>query len=120
MLNTLMKFNVTGVSGRKVTSAKLRLFVTNPSNIGGIFKRVSNTTWAETAVTWNTAPAQDTSTIATLPATTQSTWVEVDLTSLITADGTYAIRGSSTSSDGAAYNSKEAATNKPELVLIVQ
>jgi hypothetical protein len=120
VINTLMKFNVTGVNGRTVNSAKLRLYVTNPSNVGGIFKRVSNTTWTETGVTWNTAPAQDTSTIASLPATTQNTWVELDLTSLITGDGTYAIRGSSTSADGAGYNSKEFTTNKPELVLTVQ
>ncbi len=120
IMNTLMKFNVTGVNGRKITDAKLRLYVTNPSSIGGIFKRVSDTTWTETGVTWNTAPAQDTSTIASLASVAQNTWVEVNLTSLITADGTYAIRGSSTSSDGAAYSSKESATNKPELVLTVQ
>jgi hypothetical protein len=120
VLNSLIKFNVTGVNGRKVTSAKLRLFVTNPSNIGGIFKRVSDTSWSESAVTWNNAPAQDTSTIASLASTTTNTWAELDITSLITGDGVYSIRGSSTSSDGAAYNSKESATNKPELVLTVQ
>lgn len=120
VLNTLMKFNVSGVAGRKVTSAKLRLFVTNPSNIGGIFKRTSNTTWSEGTVTWNTAPAQDASTLTSIAATTANTWVEADLTPLITGDGTFSIRGSSTSSDGAAYNSKEAMTNKPDLVLTVQ
>ena len=119
-INTLMKFDVTGINGRKVTNAKLRLYVTNQSNLGGIFKRVSNTTWTESGVNWSNAPAQDTSTIASFASIARNTWVELNLTSLITADGTYAIRGSSTSSDGAAYNSKEASTNKPELVITVE
>jgi hypothetical protein len=69
----LMKFNVASVNRQTVKSAKLHLYATNPSNVGGILKRVSNMTWTETGVTWHTAPAQDTSTIASLPAITQNT-----------------------------------------------
>jgi acid phosphatase type 7 len=45
-----------------------------------------------------------------------NTWVEVDVTSLITGDGTYSLRVSTTSTDGADYSSKEGA-NPPQLVI---
>src|SRR4051812_8628532 len=35
-----LKFTVTGTAGSTVTGAKLRLFVTDPSNSGGQFRRV--------------------------------------------------------------------------------
>ncbi len=34
-------------------------------------------------------------------------WYEMDLTSLVTGDGTFSLRATSTSSKGAAYTSKE-------------
>ena len=43
-------------------------------------------------------------------------WYEVDLTSYITGDGTYTIRVSSTSPDGADYWSKEG-TSPPQLLV---
>jgi len=50
---------------------------------------------------------------------TTGNWYEVDLTSLISGDGTYSLRISSTSSDGADYSSKEGA-NPPQLVVTLQ
>jgi hypothetical protein len=54
--------------------------------------------------------------LASLGAVSASIWYEVDVTSLVTGDGTYSLRISSTSTNGADYSSQEGA-NSPELVL---
>jgi RHS repeat-associated protein len=112
----LVKFNVTGVSGRPVVSARLRLYCVNSSNVGGDFHRVADQTWQEGTVTWNNAPTGDAEVLDSLGAVSYNTWYEVDITSLITGDGTYSLRVTSTSSDGADYSSKEGA-NAPQLIV---
>ena len=57
--NALLKFNVAGVGTQTVLSAKLRLYCIDPSPFGGEFHRVTNTSWSEETVTWNTAPGGD-------------------------------------------------------------
>ena len=86
----LIKFTVNGVAGRQVESAKLRLYCTDAGGSGGVFKRVANNSWVENTVNWTTAPPA--ATIATLGATTAGTWYEVDVTSLVTGDGTFSFR----------------------------
>jgi len=112
----LLKFNVSGVLGRPVTTAKLRLYCLDPSPKGGDFRRVADTSWTEGAVTWNTAPAADASTLASLGSVATGNWYEVDVTKLVTGDGTFSLKVTSTSSDGADYSSKEGG-NAPQLVI---
>lgn len=52
-------------------------------------------------MTWNNAPAADTTLVASLGSVSTNTWYEVDLTSLVTGDGTYSLR---VSDCGAAQN----------------
>jgi RHS repeat-associated protein len=66
-------------------------------------------------VTWNTAPTAETTLLASLGSVSPNIWYEVDVTSLITGDGTYSLHVSD-SVGGADYSSKEGA-NDPELVL---
>jgi hypothetical protein len=47
--------------------------------------------------------------LASLGAVSVNTWYEVDVTSLVTGDGTYSLRISSTSTNGEDYSSKEGA-----------
>ena len=47
-------------------------------------------------------------------------WVEYAVTSVVTGNGTYSFKISPTSSDGTDFNSREARTNKPQLVLNVK
>jgi chitodextrinase len=115
----LLKFNVSGVGGGTVTSAKVRLHVTNPSNGGGDFSS-SAASWAESTVTWATAPTPG-ARVGTLGTVALGSWQEVPLAAAaVTGDGVVSIRVDSTSSDGAAYDAKEAsATLAPQLVLTV-
>lgn len=116
----LMNFTVSGIGTKTVKSAKIRLYVTNGSDRGGDIYKLLSTSWNEANVTWNTAPAQDSSVIASLGTTAKDSYAEFDLTGKIVADGVYGFKISLTSSNNVIYNSKEAAANKPQLVLTVE
>lgn len=113
----LMKFSITGIGSRQVSSAKLRLYCINASDKGGDVYPVSDTSWSESSVTLNNAPSAAGSIVASLGAVARDTWIEVDVTSLIKNDGTYSLCMTSTSSNGAGYMSKEAAEFSPQLVI---
>lgn len=113
----LLKFDVAGVAGRSVVSAKLRLYVKNASNRGGEIRRVSDTSWSEATLTWTNAPTGDAPTLVSLGAVATGTWVEADVTAAVGGDGTVAFRLDSISGDGAGYGSKESAANRPQLVV---
>lgn len=125
LMDFLMKFTVSGIGGnRTVLSAKLRLYNINNSALGGNFYRVENgASWFESTVTWNNAPAATTQFASLGSVPTKNTWYEVDMTPLITGDGEFSLRVTSTSSDGVGYNSKEVAAGlgfPPQLVVTVQ
>ena len=115
----LMKFDVSGIGTRSVQKATLRLFCANKSGQGGEFHAVDND-WFEDTVTWDNAPAADAEVIASLGPVVRLTWVEVDLTSLITEDGVYSLRVMAPSRDGADYRSKEKPELAPELILTLE
>ncbi|MDH3724808.1 MAG: DNRLRE domain-containing protein [Thermoleophilia bacterium] len=116
----LMRFDVTGIGTATVTSATLRLYVVDGSSNGGDWTSTTDTNWSESTVTWNTAPAADGSFLGSLGVVSPGTWVEIDLTTLISEDGVISVRGSSLSANGADYASKEdPAGFAPELVIVL-
>ena len=114
----LLKFNVSGIAGRQVLSARLRLYCVNASNLGGIFHRVADTSWSESGVNWNNAPAGDATVLGQLGSVSTATWYEVNVSQLVSGDGTFSIDATSTSSDGADYTAKEGTSGfAPQLVV---
>jgi hypothetical protein len=114
----LLKFTVSGVGSGTIQSVTLRLFCLDASDKGGDFYRVADNAWQENTVTWNTEPPADPTSLASLGAVGANTWYEVDLSSLVTGDGTYSIRIASTSANGVDYSTKEgAAGSAPQLVV---
>jgi chitodextrinase len=111
----LLKFTVSGVGARTVTSATIRLYCTNRSKQGGDISRVADSSWSENTVTWANAPPGDASSLGSMGSVTVGNWYEVPLP-LVTGDGTYSIRVSSTYADGAFYSSKEG-SSPPQLVV---
>ena len=115
----LMTFDVSGIGTRTVVNAKLRLFCTDGSNQGGDFHEI-DTDWSEDSVTWDNAPPANPDVLASLGPVVRNTWVEVDLSSLITGDGIYSLRVDSTSANGADYRSREKSGLEPELIITLE
>jgi len=117
---TFIAFTVADVT-EPISSVKLRLHVDDlagaDSDVGGTWALMSDTTWSETLVTWNNQPAIDGATLGTLGPVVRNTWVELDLTGMITGNGTYSIGGTSTSTNGAEYDSRESGATAPQLVI---
>jgi hypothetical protein len=118
---TYFKFNVTGIGSKTIVSAKLRIFATDPSNEGGRLHRLTTTSWSEGSIKWTNQPTYTAAVIGSIGAVTSGAWYEVDVKTVITADGTYAFALESSSTDGADYVSREGATaNRPQLVIVIQ
>jgi hypothetical protein len=114
---SFLKFTVSGLTSA-VTDAKLRIHTTNKggSDNGGTWSSVADTTWSETGMTWNNQPAIGAA-LGTLGAVAKSTWYEINVTPLVTGNGTYSIGGTSPSTDSANYGSRETGANAPQLVV---
>lgn len=131
-----LRFDLSAVAGTTISSAKLRVFarLTDASlpPTGMIAQSVTDTTWIESGITWNNQPAIESSTalgqITVSGATGQL--YEFDLTSFIQAErsagrnvvGFRLINQQPTGNSGAFYtsiNSKEAETNRPQLIMTV-
>jgi len=118
-----LKFNVSGVTGA-VQSATLRLRVIDAGPDGGSVFSVSNnftglsTPWTESGLTWNNAPAPSGSPLDAAGSVSVNTWVELDVTSAITGNGTYSFALTGASNNVVDYSSSEGA-NPPQLVVVV-
>ncbi len=114
-----LRFIVTGVGGRPVQQARLRLEVAGAAASGGAIHRITNTTWNAATVTYTTRPAIDGPALATLGAVALGTIVEFTLDTTVTADGTYSVAIDSTSTDGVTYTSSAAITGQPPVLVLI-
>jgi chitodextrinase len=116
-----LKFSVAGVTGT-VQSAKLRLRTTTASNAGtsnGPAAYTTDTGWTEMGLTWSMRPAVTSGATDDKGALAANTWVEWNVTPLVSGDRTYSFRLATTSTDSVIFHSKEAtaAANRPQLVV---
>ena len=112
---SLVRFTLSGLSGAP-SSVKLRLYVTDASSSGGNWYLVSNN-WTENTVIWGNKPEISGSPVASVGAITAGTWVEIDLTSAITGNGTYSFEATSTSTNTGEYSTSQGA-NPPQVVVV--
>ena len=112
-----LKFNLQSLGGLYISTAKLRMFVTDPSGHFQSVKSVANDTWVEQTLTFNNRPAQGTTVRTFTPGA--NGWLEVEITSLVASESgsllSLAIVSSGTNSYG--FNSAEAASSRVELVV---
>jgi len=115
-----LKFTVSGLT-QPVTAVTLRIHTDDvsgaESNSGGTFRAMSNTTWSETAVTWNAQPGIDGATLGSLGSVSRNTWYQVNVTGLLTGNGTFSIGVTSSSTNGADYDSRESGATAPQLIV---
>jgi hypothetical protein len=118
---TYIKFKVSGVSGKTVTSAKLRVYVRDGGGAPLTLQQVGSKSWTEGGLNWSNRPSvggtvwgKKTSGIG------DGKWVEFDLTKVVTADGTYSMALWSTSGDGYSFSAAESSSNRPQLVVVTR
>ena len=112
--HSYLRFNVSGVTG-PVTSAVLRLYVTNGSSNGPSLYPTSSD-WSETTITWNNKPAATGGAAANLGAISSGGWVDLNITTIMTGDGSYDFVLQPDSTDGASFYSREG-SSPPQLVV---
>ena len=101
-----LRFDVSGISGRAVRTVRLRMFSTDGSVSGGRVFALTSVGWTE-AMTWNDRPAIDGAQLGAFGAVTKGSWHEVDLGPFIRADCAVSIALTSSSSDGAGWETRE-------------
>ena len=103
-----------------VTGLKLRLFVfDSTNNLQGVYL-VGNTSWNEGTINWNNKPDITGSPLATSTPSTAGAYVEITLPTTGATPGsliTYGLKGVNVGTDSMIVNSREATSNKPELVI---
>ena len=104
-----VSFDVSGVGGT-ITRAVIRLFVTDGSDNGGAWYRVDPAAWSETAINWNNAPPLTGTPVASVGTVSAGNWIEVDVTSVVTGNGSYSFGAISTSTNSVRFSSKEGRT----------
>jgi chitodextrinase len=97
-----------------VARATLRLYVADPSHDGPAVVS-TGASWSESQLTWNNRPAAG-ATLADVGAVAAG-WLEYDVTSAVTAGGTYGFALVPTSGNGVDFYSRERKDFKPQLVV---
>ena len=111
-MNSYLRFTASGVGA--ASSATLRLYVSSSSPDAGKLYRVPDNTWSE-ALLYADQPALGTL-ITDLGAVTSGGYVEIDVSSYVTGDGTYSFALIGESNTAAQFRSRETVSS-PELVL---
>lgn len=102
-------------AGAAVTRARLRLYVVNgSSNAPKVYR--SDSGWSETALTWNIRPARR-ELLADAGSVKANRYVEYDVTAGVNGPGPVSFDLVADSKDGTDFTTREAATNRPELVV---
>jgi parallel beta-helix repeat protein len=114
VLVSYLKFDVQ-VAG-SVSQARLRIFANSSHSVGFSARSVADTSWGETTITYANAPAYG-SVVASSGPFAAGTWVEVDVTSLVTANGQLSIALTTTSSTAMSLASRQSGPNAPQLII---
>ena len=114
VVNGYLTFNVQGLSG-SIASAKLRIYANSSSSAGCKVFSVPDVSWGERSITFNNAPALGAQ-IGSYGTIRSSSWIEIDVTPLVTGNGTFSLAISGINATAVSLASRESA-NKPQLVI---
>ncbi len=110
-----LRFDLAGVTG-PVLSAKLRCYVVNESVQGPeVFS--TSSAWSESTLRWDNRPAPQGSALSARAAIGWGKWFEADVTAAVKAGQKASFVLVPTSTDSMICNSREAPSNRPELVV---
>lgn len=116
-LRPIFNFSPSGLTGT-VTACSLKLYVTlGGASSGGQLWSITDDSWTEGGVTWNTQPSRVTD-LGALPVATASTWISHAVTSYVTGNDTYSFIILANNSQNTRYESDEAAGTNDALLVV--
>ena len=101
---------------RPLQSATLRVFANSGLRWGFDAYSTPNTSWAESSLTYNNAPALGTK-LGSFPSGTLTGWIQLNVTPAVTGNGTYSFALVGTYWMEITLASRESGANAPQLVL---
>ena len=94
----------------------MRIFVSNGSGASSEIFGIS-ADWNENSITWTSRATLATEKVAASQTSPEGTWVEYDVSSLVTGDGTVNLGLFNTHSDGIGFSSRQG-SNPPQLIVV--
>ena len=113
-----LRFTTGGISGA-IQSVKLRIFCTTNGTENGPAVHLANNNWIESGsggMNWNNRPALAGGAVDNKATIATNSWVEYDVTSLVTGNATYTFALVADSTDGVVFSAREGA-QPPQLVV---
>lgn len=118
-MRSYLRFDVSGLSG-SITSAKLRIYPNSSSGSSLVSWFIMDNSWGETTITYANAPALPGSSESSAGPVAAGAWIELDVTALVSGDGTYSFAVTTPGSTAISLASRNASVNQPELVIQTQ
>ena len=115
IMRSYLRFDLQGISGT-VTRVTLRVYANSASSSGYDIGNVTDNTWTESTINYNNAPAIGSS-VGTSGSFGAGVWTTVDVTSLVTGNGTLNLGLYTTSSTAISFNSRQSSINQPQLIV---
>jgi fibronectin type 3 domain-containing protein len=109
-----LKFDVP--TGGTTSHTTLRIFVNSNHSVGFDVRSVADTSWTEGTLTYANAPAFG-SVAASSGSLSAGSWVEIDVTSLVSAAGPRSFALTTTSSTAMSLASRQSGDNAPQLII---
>jgi len=114
-MRSYLRFEVAGLSSR-VIRARLRLFANTSHSVGYDARGVADNGWEERTITYNDAPPVG-GVVASSGSFTSGTWTEVEVTPLISGNGTVNLAFTTAHSTAMNLASRETGANAPQLII---
>jgi chitodextrinase len=115
-MHAYLRFDVAGLSGMQIASARLKIYAGINSDVGIDFHEVLDNNWSEKNIRYDTAPALGN--VLASSATFQSgDWIIIDVTDYITGEGTFSFGITTASTTTLSFASKESGSNAAQLIL---
>ncbi|HEY9152202.1 MAG TPA: DNRLRE domain-containing protein [Anaerolineales bacterium] len=119
VVNSYLRFNVQGLSGKPILRARLLIYANSAATRGITVQSVVDNTWVESTINYNNAPAMR-NILVNSGYVAAGSWVTLDVTPYITGEGTFSFGISTSGSTEINLASRESGADSPQLVVDLQ
>ncbi len=113
-----LRFSVQGLTGT-IQSVKLRVYAKTASSVGYDVRAVANNSWGERTIAYNTAPPVG-SIVNTSGAFRKASWTAVDVTSLVSGNGSWSFALTGRDATLSSFASRESGATAAQLVITTE